>query len=76
MITKLKRFGFFIYGKTIPGLTIDGKPAPYAVVNEREVRAGAGLMLLMALFHSFMASTSTISSTSKLLSSSSLLSFL
>jgi hypothetical protein len=53
MITKLKQFGFFTYGKTIPGLTIDGKPAPYAVVNEREVRAVAGLMLLMALFSFF-----------------------
>lgn len=41
------------YGKIIPNLTIDGVPAPYGVVNEREIRAAAGIMLvvgLMALF--------------------------
>ncbi|MCA9364274.1 MAG: DUF4395 domain-containing protein [Candidatus Moranbacteria bacterium] len=32
------------YGEVIPGLTIEGKPAPYGVVNEREVRAAAGTM--------------------------------
>jgi len=53
MIQYLKKHGFFTYGTTIPGLTIDGKPAPYSVVNEREVRAAAGLMLLLALFSFF-----------------------
>ena len=38
------------YGKVIPGLTIDGKPAPYGVVNERAVRAGAGLMFALGFF--------------------------
>lgn len=37
------------YGKIIPGLTIDGKPAPYGVVNEREVRVAAGIMLVFGL---------------------------
>jgi Domain of unknown function (DUF4395) len=35
------------YGRIIPNLTIDGLPAPYGVVNERAVRATAGLMLLV-----------------------------
>lgn len=42
------------YGTIIPGLTIDGKPAPYGVVNERAVRATAGIMFLLgilAFFH-------------------------
>ena len=37
------------YGKIIPGLTIDGVPAPYGVVNEREIRAAAGLMFAVGL---------------------------
>jgi len=35
------------YGTTIPGLKIDGKDAPFPVVNEREIRAAAGLMFLL-----------------------------
>ena len=35
------------YGQIIPNLRIDGKPAPYGVVNERAVRAGAGMMLVL-----------------------------
>ena len=35
-------------GQIIPGLEIDGRPAPYPVVNERAVRATAGLLLLTA----------------------------
>lgn len=38
------------YGKIIPNLKINGKDAPYGVVNERAVRAGAGIMLLLGLF--------------------------
>lgn len=38
------------YGKIIPGLKIHGVPAPYGVVNERAVRAGAGLMFTVGLF--------------------------
>ena len=44
------------YGTVVPSLEIHGKPAPYPVVNEREVRAVAGLMFaigLMTLMHSF-----------------------
>ena len=32
------------YAQIIPGLVIDGKPAPYQVVNERAIRATAGIM--------------------------------
>jgi hypothetical protein len=52
-VTSLKAKGFFTYGKIIPGLTIYGKPAPYPVLNERAVRAGAGIMFVIGFF-SFM----------------------
>ena len=35
------------YGEFIPGLKINGKDAPYGVVNDREVRAGAGIMFVL-----------------------------
>lgn len=38
-----------MYGKVIPNLKIFGKPAPYAVVNEREIRGAAGIMFAIAL---------------------------
>ncbi len=38
----------FRFGEIIPGLTIHGRPAPYPVMNERAVRATAGLMLMTA----------------------------
>ena len=38
----------FRFGKIIPGLMINGRPAPYPVMNERAVRATAGLMLITA----------------------------
>lgn len=38
------------YGRIIPGLEIHGVPAPYGVVNERAVRAGAGLMFAIGFF--------------------------
>lgn len=41
------------YGQTIDNLEIQGKPAPYPVFNEREVRATAGLMFIVA-FGTFM----------------------
>lgn len=34
----------------IPGLMIDGKPAPYWVVNEKAVRATAGIMFALGFF--------------------------
>lgn len=37
------------YGIVIPNLMIQGRPAPYGVVNEREVRAVAGLMFAIGL---------------------------
>lgn len=38
----------FMFGNIIPGLVINGRPAPYPVMNERAVRATAGLMLIVA----------------------------
>ncbi len=38
---------FVDFAKVIPGLEIDGKPAPYPVVNERAIRATAGLMFVI-----------------------------
>lgn len=37
------------YGTIIPHLIIQGRPAPYGVVNEREVRAVAGIMFAIGL---------------------------
>lgn len=36
-------------GKTIPWLMIDGKPAPYPVLNERSIRATAWLLFLIGI---------------------------
>lgn len=41
------------YGKIVPGLVIDGRPAPYGVVNERAVRATAGIMFLVGILTFF-----------------------
>ncbi len=38
-----------MYGKIIPGLVLEGKPAEYPVVNEREIRGAAGIMFAIAL---------------------------
>ena len=55
MLNSLKSYGFFKYGLVIPGLTIYGKPAPYPVLNERAIRAGAGIMFTLGLFAFFQA---------------------
>lgn len=47
MQTLKTKYGLFMPGKIIPGLQIDGQIAPYPVLNERAVRAGAGIMLLL-----------------------------
>lgn len=39
---------WYRFAEPIPGLEINGKPAPYPVVNERAVRAAAGLTLIAA----------------------------
>jgi len=52
---KLKKFGLFTYGETIPGLMLYGKPAPYEVLNERAVRAGAGIVFALGMFSLFQA---------------------
>ncbi|MCB9798512.1 DUF4395 domain-containing protein [Candidatus Nomurabacteria bacterium] len=40
---------YFTFGKVIPGLTIDGQDAPYPVMNDREVRAIAGIMFVFGI---------------------------
>jgi hypothetical protein len=55
MLEKLKSFGLFQYGKVIPGLMIHGKSAPYPVLNERAIRAGAGIMFVLGMFAFFQA---------------------
>jgi len=37
------------YGQIIEGLTINGQPANYPVVNERAIRATAGIMFLLGI---------------------------
>tara|TARA_B100001939_G_C16828734_1_gene567649 strand:+ start:197 stop:769 length:573 start_codon:yes stop_codon:yes gene_type:complete len=51
----LKSLGFLQYGKIIPGLMIHGQPAPYPVLNERAIRAGAGIMFVLGFFAFFQA---------------------
>lgn len=53
MMNTLKEKGFFVVGKIIPGLELNGKPAPYPIINDRSVRAGAGIMFVIA-FYAFM----------------------
>ncbi len=53
--TTLRSWGFFTYGTIIPGLMLHGKPAPYPVLNERAVRAGAGMMFVLGMFAFFHA---------------------
>lgn len=55
IITTLQTYGFFTYGTIIPGLVLHGKPAPYPVLNERAIRAGAGIMFVLGLFAFFQA---------------------
>lgn len=39
----------YMYGTYIPNLIIEGVPASYPVVNEREVRGAAGILFAIAL---------------------------
>lgn len=55
MFEKMKQYGLFTYGKIIPGLMIHGKAAPYPVLNERAIRAGAGIMFVLGFFAFFQA---------------------
>ena len=41
-------------GQVIPDLQINGVPAPYGVVNERAVRATAGIMLIIGMITFFL----------------------
>jgi len=43
------------WGTVIPNLTINGVPAPYPVVNDRAVRAGAGILFALGFFAFFQA---------------------
>lgn len=45
------------YWTVIPWLKIDGKDAPYPVVNERAVRATAGSMMIIGLITFYLVST-------------------
>ena len=52
----MKNSKLFQIGETIPNLTINGQPAPYPVLNERAIRAGAGIAFALgafAFFHAF-----------------------
>jgi hypothetical protein len=51
----LRTYGFFTIGETIPGLMLYGKPAPYPVIDDRVVRAGAGIMFALGFFAFFQA---------------------
>ena len=55
MVETLKQWGFFQYGSILPGLMIHGKPAPYPVLNERAIRAGAGMVFAAGFFSFFQA---------------------
>lgn len=55
MLAHLQKYGLFTYGKVIPGLVLHGKPAPYPVLNERAIRAGAGMMFALGFFAFFQA---------------------
>jgi len=50
-----KSLGLFTFGEVIPGLMIHGKPAPYPVLNERAIRAGAGMVFAAGFFAFFQA---------------------
>ena len=51
----LRALGLGQIGVVIPNLVLQGKPAPYPVVNERAVRAGAGIAFLLGVFAFFHA---------------------
>jgi hypothetical protein len=51
----MSRFTLGAVGEIIPGLTLHGKPAPFPVINERAVRAGAGITFVLGLFAFFHA---------------------
>jgi hypothetical protein len=51
----MKRHRIGEVGVVIPNLQIYGKPAPYPVLNERAIRAGAGLVFALGFFAFFQA---------------------
>lgn len=56
MYHTLQRLGLFTAGQIVPGLELHGRPALYPVLNERAVRASAGIMFVLgffAFFHAF-----------------------
>lgn len=50
---KLRKSGVFSFGEVISGLKINGKSVKYPVLNDRAVRATAGIMFVLGFF-SFM----------------------
>jgi len=55
LLSNLQKYEIGVAGATIPNLMIHGKPAPYPVVNERAVRAGAGMLFALGFFSFFQA---------------------
>lgn len=55
LASKLQKYGIGVRGAIIPNLMIHGKPAPYPVLNERAVRAGAGILFALGFFSFFHA---------------------
>ena len=51
----MKRYRVGSFGTIIPGLHINNRPAPYPVLNERAVRAGAGITFAAGFFAFFQA---------------------
>ncbi len=51
----MKKYQLGEVGVRIPHLEIYGKPAPYPVLNERAIRAGAGIVFALGLFAFFQA---------------------
>lgn len=51
----IKKYKVGEFGMVIPGLVINGKVAPYPVLNERAVRAGAGITFAVGMFAFFQA---------------------
>lgn len=45
------------YGTIIPWLQIDGQDAPYPVLNERAIRATAGIMMVIGIITFYLVST-------------------
>lgn len=50
MYEAMKRRGFFVYGKTVPGAVLQCREEFCVVLNERTIRVGAGIMWMLGSF--------------------------